>query len=104
MNTTFQNGRSSSGMTTGSMSTANNMVKVLNQMCYTNFKMCTNLPAFYRSLINKINDVNTGDPIFDYNEAESIVEAAIGEKIPLVTAKRWAITDKKKGQVQFGKS
>jgi len=26
------------------------------------------------------------------------------EKIPLVTAKRWAITDKKKGQVFFGKS
>ena len=32
------------------------------------------------------------------------MEAAIGDKIPLITAKRWAITDKKKGQVYFGKS
>jgi D-alanyl-D-alanine carboxypeptidase len=28
----------------------------------------------------------------------------MGEKIPLITAKRWAITDKKKGMVYFGKS
>jgi D-alanyl-D-alanine carboxypeptidase len=80
------------------------MVATLNQMCYSNYKMCTNLPAFYRSLISKINNVNSGGLIFDYYDADQIVEAAMDEKIPLVTAKRWAITDKKKGQVFFGKS
>lgn len=28
----------------------------------------------------------------------------MGEKFPLITAKRWAISDKKKAQVYFGKS
>jgi hypothetical protein len=32
------------------------------------------------------------------------VEAAMDEKIPLITAKRWAITDKKKAVVYQGKS
>jgi hypothetical protein len=32
------------------------------------------------------------------------VEAATDDKIPLVTAKKWAISDKKKGQVMIGKN
>lgn len=73
-------------------------------MCYQNMKMCTNIPAFYRSLINKIKDESTNQLIFDYYEIDQIVEAAMGDKIPLITAKRWAISDKKKGMVYFGKS
>lgn len=58
--------------------------------------MCTNMPAFYRSLISKIKDETTAQLIFDNNEVDSIVEAAMGDKFPLITAKRWAISDKKK--------
>jgi D-alanyl-D-alanine carboxypeptidase len=80
------------------------IVAGLNQMCYSNMKMCTNLPAFYRSLICKIKDENNNQFIFDYYDVDQIVEAAMGEKIPLITAKRWAISDKNKAQVYFGKS
>lgn len=51
MNLTFQNSRSSTGM-----GNQNNMIASLNKMCYTNMKMCTNMPAFYRSLISKMKD------------------------------------------------
>ena len=83
--------------TAGTMSNQLAMNATLNQMCYSNYKMCTNLPAFYKSLISKINNVSSGNLIFDYSEVDQIVEAAMGEKFPLVSAKRWAITDKKKG-------
>ena len=52
--------------------------------------------AFYRSLIFKIKDESNNQYIFDYYDVDQIVEAAMGEKIPLITAKRWAISDKNK--------
>ena len=100
------NGRASTGMglTNGLTNNHNMIIATLNQMCYSNMKMCTNLPAFYRSLVSKIKDDNTNQFIFDYYEVDQIVEAAMGEKIPLITAKRWACSDKNKAQVYFGKS
>ena len=47
-------------------------------MCYDNHNMAINLPLFYRSMIYKIGDhLNNNMPIFDYNDCEQIVEAAI---------------------------
>lgn len=81
----------------------NGIVQALNQMCYSNHKMVQNVPAFLRSLCNKVKDENN-NLVFDYYELDQIVEAATDDKIPLVTAKKWAISDKKKGQVMIGKN
>lgn len=65
--------------------------------------MVENIPGFLRSLCSKVKDENNKS-VFDYYELDQIVEAATEEKIPLVTAKKWAISDKKKGQVMIGKN
>ena len=81
----------------GLVNNHNLIVAGINQMCYSNFKMCTNLAAFYRSLIKDIRDESTKNLLFDYYEVDQIVEAAMDDKMPLITAKRWAISDRKKG-------
>ena len=58
---------------------------------------------FYRKLVKEIRDVNNNAQ-FDSFELDQIVEQAIDDRIPIVSAKRWAISDNKKGQVLFGKS
>jgi hypothetical protein len=65
--------------------------------------MVTNVPSFLRSLCSKVKDEND-NLVFDFYELDKIVEAATDEKIPLITAKKWAISDKKKGQVMIGKN
>ena len=65
--------------------------------------MVLNVPAFLRSLCSKTKDENNNN-VFDYYELDQIVEAATDDKIPLITAKKWAISDKKKGQVLIGKN
>ena len=61
-----------------------------------------NLPAFYRHLISYVRD-EKDRPVFDPYELDQIVEAAMSNQIPLVSAKKWAISDSKKGEVRFGK-
>jgi len=51
-----------------------------------------------------VRDPTTNHLVFDYQELDHIVESAMAEKIPIISAKRWAITDKKKGQVEIGKN
>lgn len=72
-------------------------------MCYDNPKMVLNIPAFLRSLVSKVKDENN-NLIFDYYELDEIVNSAIDDKIPLISAKKWAISDRKKGQVIIGKN
>ena len=54
--------------------------------------MVLNLPAFYRGMIAETKD-EFNRLIFDPYELDVIVESAIADKIPIVTAKRWAITN-----------
>ena len=62
--------------------------------------MVINLPAFYRNLISGITwHEKTNNTIFDWYELDQIVEAVISEQYPIVSAKRWAITDKYKAVV-----
>lgn len=42
--------------------------------------------------------------LFDYYELDQIVESAMAEQYPIITAKKWAISNKNKGQVINGKS
>lgn len=66
--------------------------------------MVTNLPAFYRSLISNITwNENTNNTIFDWYDLDQIVEATLSEQYPIITAKKWAISDKNKGIVMQGK-
>ena len=65
--------------------------------------MVLNLPAFYRHLVSYIRD-EKDRPVFDYYELDQIVEAAMSRSIPLITAKKWAISDSKKGEVHHGKN
>jgi len=86
------------GNTSGT-GTVNHISLSLHKLAYQYPKMITNLPVFYRSLVNKIRDPVTNSLVFDYLELDQIVESALAEKIPIISAKRWAITDAKKGQV-----
>lgn len=65
--------------------------------------MVLNVPAFLRSLCSKVKDENN-NLIFDYYELDEIVNSATDDKIPLISAKKWAISDRKKGQVIIGKN
>lgn len=62
-----------------------------------------NIPAFLRSLVRNVRDEHDR-LIFDYFELDQIVEAATSSKIPQITAKKWAITNHKKGIVFEGKN
>jgi len=66
--------------------------------------MILNLPAFYRSLVSCVYFPRSKQSIFDFFELDQIVESALAEKIPIISAKRWAITDKKKGSTEVGKN
>jgi len=59
--------------------------------------------VFYRSLVSKTKD-EYNNLVFDYDDLDQIVESALGEKIPIVTAKKWAISNQKRGIVEFGKN
>jgi hypothetical protein len=43
-------------------------------------------------------------PVFDPYELDQIVDGAMSNTIPLVSAKKWAISESKKGEVYFGKN
>ena len=43
-------------------------------------------------------------PMFDYNEIDQIVEASLSDTYPIISAKRWAISDKNKGAAMHGKN
>ena len=67
--------------------------------------MVTNLPAFYRSMISNIKwNEKTNNTIFDWYELDQIVEATMSEQYPIVSAKRWALSDRHKGVVMQGKN
>ena len=66
--------------------------------------MVNNIFEFYRRLISNIKlTENQNQTLFDYFELDQIVEAAIAEQYPIVTAKKWAISNNNKGQVINGK-
>jgi len=89
----------------GSNSQKSQVLSRLTAECYKNPKMVNNLPAFYRSLINKITwSEKSNMPIFDYAELDQIVEATLSEQYPIISAKKWAISDKHKGVVLQGKN
>mmetsp|Transcript_13650 Transcript_13650/g.23238 ORF Transcript_13650/g.23238 Transcript_13650/m.23238 type:complete len:477 (-) Transcript_13650:223-1653(-) len=88
---------------TGSVGQLSQVTQKLNLMCEDHPNMVNNLPAFYRSLVSSVKDVN-GNNIFDQFELDQIVEAAMAEKIPIVSAKQWAITDQRKARVDVGKN
>ena len=54
-------------------------------------------------MINKTRDENN-KPVFDYNELDDIVITATSKEIPLLTAKRWGISNHKNGVVYEGKN
>jgi len=72
-------------------------------MCYDFPNLALNLPVFYRSLVSKTKD-EYNNLVFDYDDLDQIVENALMEKIPIVTAKKWAISNQKRGIVEFGKN
>ena len=66
--------------------------------------MVNNIFEFYRRLISNIKlTENQNQTLFDYFELDQIVEAAMAEQYPIVTAKKWAISNNNKGQVINGK-
>lgn len=81
------------------------LVAALMEECYKNPKMVSNLPVFYRSLISNITWSDKSNcPIFDWYDLDQIVEATLSEQYPIISAKKWAISDKHKGVVMQGKN
>ena len=72
-------------------------------MCYQYPKMVLNLPAFLRSLVNKTKD-EKNQPVFNYWELDDIICAATSKEIPILSAKRWGISNHKNGLVYEGKN
>lgn len=67
--------------------------------------MVTNLPLFYKRLVSNLKkDCNSNQQLFDHIELDQIVEAAMAEQYPIVSAKKWAISNKNKGQTFHGKN
>ena len=65
--------------------------------------MVLNLPAFLRSMVSKTVD-EKNQLIFDYSELDDIVITATSNEFPLITAKRWGISNHKNGIVYDGKN
>jgi hypothetical protein len=65
--------------------------------------MVLNLPAFFRSMINKARD-EKNYLIFDQWELDDIINTATSREFPIITAKRWGISNHKNGIVYEGKN
>ena len=65
--------------------------------------MVLNLPVFLRSMINKTRD-EKNNLVFDTWELDDIVSSATAKQLPILTAKRWAISNHKNGIVYEGKN
>jgi D-alanyl-D-alanine carboxypeptidase len=70
-------------------------------MCHQNPEMVTDLPNFYRKLVK---DNNSNSNIFDSSDLDQIADAAQADQYPIISAKKWAISNKNKGQTFHGKS
>jgi len=64
--------------------------------------MVENLPAFLRSLVRVKDD--KGRQLFEPYELDNIVESAMSEQYPIISAKSWGISNTKKGEVFDGKN
>ena len=71
---------------------ANSRNTMIENMCHRFPQLVLNLPAFYRGMIAQTKD-EFNRLVFDPYELDLIVESALADKIPIVTAKRWAITN-----------
>lgn len=78
-------------------------VAVMQNLCYQYPVMVLNPPQFYKKMLTGIKDAS-GNAVYDSFEMEKIVENAMLDKIPILTAKKWAISNDKKGAVAMGKN
>ena len=63
--------------------------------------MVVDISSFYKKLVK---ENNSNSNIFDSFDLDQIADAAQADQYPIISAKKWAISNKNKGQTFHGKS